>query len=76
MASDKLPPPESLLPKAKLTLLGMYKNDQPEVLTYELVLVKLENGRVTGVESLDTCYSDSDAINAATSWIDANYYDT
>ena len=75
MAQEKLLSDSSLLPKGRIVLLGMYKNDTPEALKYELILVTMENGRLTNVAPLDTCYSDSDAINAATGWLDSNYYD-
>jgi hypothetical protein len=70
------PPNLKLLEGKTLQLLGLsVDSSDEEGKEYVSLLVTVKDGKVAGVEILDTTYTPSDAINAATGWIDANYWE-
>ncbi len=52
-------------------VLGASETGEP---TFENLIITLKDGKVVNVEPLDVAYTQAEAINFATSWIDTKYW--
>lgn len=65
----------SLSLKGMVRCVGMVKGEDKEgTPCYQNVILTIKEGRVTAVEKLHPAYTQDEAINFATGWIDQEYW--
>jgi hypothetical protein len=64
----------NLLQGREVKLIGLIVDDDGDMVLYKNLVVTINNGKITDVEKHGIGYSETDAINDATGWIDNHYW--